>query len=118
MVNHLEPLFCSVDDFCQSFEIEWKKQLLESGEVKRERPVQLCLGEILTILIDFHHSGFRNFKGYFEFLEQYRKRDFPHLISYARFVRLMPRALIPTVPANVTDSSCRSDYPSCNEQPL
>jgi hypothetical protein len=95
MLNNLEPLFCSVDDFCQCFESEWKKQLLSSGQVKRDRSIHLCLGEILTILIHFHHSGFRNFKHYYEFLEHYRKQDYPHLVSYQRFVALMPRALIP-----------------------
>ena len=46
----LEELFCRVDDFCQTFEPQWQKQLLSDGERTRNRPGQLSLSEIMTIL--------------------------------------------------------------------
>jgi len=38
----LEELFCSVDDFCQVFEVQWERQLLGSGLQRRRRSRSLC----------------------------------------------------------------------------
>jgi hypothetical protein len=58
----LEELFCSVDDFCQVFEPQWQRQLLSHDLQVRNRKRSLCLSEIMTILIGFHQSCYRNFK--------------------------------------------------------
>jgi hypothetical protein len=50
----------------------------------------------MTILIHFHHSQYRTFKAYY--LGQvlpHRTSEFPNLVSYTRFVELMPRVLLP-----------------------
>lgn len=52
----LEELFCAVDDFCQTFEPLWKRQLLSQKLQQRDRARQLCLSEIMTILIGFHQQ--------------------------------------------------------------
>jgi hypothetical protein len=52
----LDALFCDVDDFCQSFEPQWKMKLLNNGGIKRVRAKSLCLSEIMTILIAFHQN--------------------------------------------------------------
>ena len=88
-------LFCSVDDFCQSFESQWAKQQVPSGENTRNRATSLSLAEIITIVVGFHGSGFRHFKAYYQFLLRYKRWDFPGLVSYGRFVELMPRSLVP-----------------------
>lgn len=62
----LEELFCSVDDFCHTFELQWKQQLLGCGLKHRHRPRSLSLSEIMTILIGFHQSCYRNFKTYYQ----------------------------------------------------
>jgi hypothetical protein len=62
----LEDLFCSVDDFCQHFEGQWKQQRLGSGLQIRNRQRRLSLSEIMTILIAFHQSCYRNFKTYYQ----------------------------------------------------
>jgi len=49
----LEELFCSVDDFCQWFEPRWQRQLLSNGLRQRQRTRNLCLSEVMTILIAF-----------------------------------------------------------------
>jgi transposase len=92
----LEELFCSVDDFCQRFEPVWQRQLLTSGLQARVRERSLCLSEIMTILIGFHQRHYRTCKHYY--LEQvcgYWRAAFPGLVSYSRFVRWMPSALLP-----------------------
>lgn len=45
----LEALFCHVDDFCQEFETQWHKKLLNHGVIKRNRAKSLCLSEVMTI---------------------------------------------------------------------
>ena len=92
----LEDLFCHVDDFCQQFEPCWHQQLLSSGVKSRVRQRSLCLSEILTILIRFHQSYYRNFKHYYlnEVCEHYHAA-FPQLVSYNRFVDWMPSCMLP-----------------------
>ena len=88
-------LFCEVDDFCQRFELSWSRRLLHSGTRRRKRKSRLALSEIMTILIAFHSSQFRTFKHYYHNLLREHRGDFPGLVSYERFVELMPRALVP-----------------------
>lgn len=92
----LEELFCSVDDFCQTFEPQWERQLLGNGLHQRKRERSLCLSEIMTILISFHQSCYRNFKTYYrEKVQSDWQGDFPGLLSYQRFVEWMPSTLLP-----------------------
>ena len=90
----LEEVFCHVDDFCQGFEPQWERQLLGNGLQHRRRPRSSCLSEIMTILIGFHQSCYRNFKTYYqEKVLGQLQADFPGLVSYGRFVEWMPRPL-------------------------
>ena len=82
----LEELFCCVDDFCQAFEPQWERQLLRNGLQRRKRSRSLCLSEIMTILIGFHQSCYRNFKTYYqEWVQRHFQPAFPGLVSYGRF---------------------------------
>ena len=49
----------------------------------------------MTIILAFHLCGFRHFKSYYLHLQQYHANDFSKLVSYNRFVELIPRALVP-----------------------
>src|ERR1041384_6263153 len=90
------PVFCDVDDFCQFFEPLWKRRLLSSGARQRDRAPRLCLSEMMTIIIMFHSSSYRNFKAYYtEYVMKHYVGEFPRLVSYQRFVELMPQALVP-----------------------
>ena len=92
----LESLFCHVDDFCQWFEPQWQKQLLGDGLQMRQRSRRLCLSEIMTILIAFHQSAYRNFKWFYtQLVCRYWRKAFPGLVSYNRFVEWLPSVLIP-----------------------
>ena len=89
-------MFCHVDDFCQAFLPIWETKLLSSGERTRKRATQLCTSEIMTLLIHFHQAGYRNFKTYYtDHVLVHLRADFPNLISYPRFVSLLPRTLSP-----------------------
>jgi hypothetical protein len=91
----LLELFCDVDDFMLSFAPQWRANQLVAGK-QRERASQLCPSEVMTILIHFHQSQYRTFKAYYtEHVQVHLTQEFPHLVSYTRFVALIPGMLIP-----------------------
>jgi hypothetical protein len=91
-------LFCSVDDFWQQFAPNWHHDLLTSGQRQRLRATQLYPSEIMTIAILFHQSHYRTFKAYYtEYVQRHLRSEFPTLVSYSRFVELMPTVLVPLV---------------------
>lgn len=92
----LLELFCHVDDFWGAFGPLWKQTLLQSGQIKRQRSGQLAESEIMTILIHFHQSHYRDFKAfYLQHVLAHLHADFPGLVSYSRFVSLIPSVLVP-----------------------
>jgi hypothetical protein len=95
-MDSLLELFCDVDDFCLAFLPFWKKQLLSSGEKYRNRARSLTISEIMTILIAFHQSHYRNFKAFYteQVLKNWRP-EFPGLVSYTRFVEYIPSTVVP-----------------------
>lgn len=95
-MNSLTELFCDVDDFCQIFLPVWRKQLLSAGEIERRRERSLCVSEIMTILIHFHQSHYRDFKAYYtDYVLERLRGEFPKLVSYTRFVEFIPSVLLP-----------------------
>lgn len=101
-------VFCHVDDFCQTFAPEWERELLQAGLKQRCRRGQLCASEIMTILIYFHQIRYRDFKTYYtQHVQVYLRGEFPTLVSYNRFVELIPSVLIPL------SAYLRSCYGSC-----
>ena len=60
-----ERLYCDIDDFCQAFEPQWARQQIEVGIKRRNKPSALTLSEVMTLIIAFHQSGFRNFKHFY-----------------------------------------------------
>lgn len=95
-MESIVELFCQVDDFWQLFAPYWYQRLLESGQMKRVRRSQMCESEIMTIMILFHESNYRTFKGFYtQYVCIHLQEDFPQLVSYSRFVRLMKRVGVP-----------------------
>lgn len=95
-MDSLLELFCDVDDFCQVFVPGWQKQLLSSAEMHRQRERSLSVSEIMTILIHFHQSHYRDFKAYYsEYVLERLRGEFPGLVSYTRFVEFIPSVLVP-----------------------
>lgn len=89
-------IFCAIDDFCELFEPRWQQHLLAGAPKQRDRKPRLCLSEVLTIIVGFHLSGYRTFKGYYtQHVLPQQLHYFPRLVSYQRFVELMPGALLP-----------------------
>ncbi len=90
------PVFSDIDDFCLFFEPLFRQKLLADQPHKRQRASSLALSEVMTIIVLFHASGYRNFKAYYtQYVMKHLLGDFPKLVSYNRFVELMPAALVP-----------------------
>ncbi len=89
-----EKLFCDVDDFCLVAEPLLRQRLLADGRRRRNRKGRLTASEIITILIAFHQGNFRNFKHFYRMLRVSHRPEFPDLVSYQRFVELMPSVLV------------------------
>ena len=95
-MDSLLELFCGVDDFCQAFLPAWRKQLFSAGTIQRQRERSLSVSEVMTILIHFHQSHYRNFKAYYtDYVLERLYQEFPGLVSYTRFVEFIPSVLLP-----------------------
>ena len=86
-------LFCHVDDFCQWLATREQAELL--GMTRRRGPAPcLSMSEVMTILICFHRSHYRDFKAYYtRHVSEHMRSEFPALVSYTRFVELIPSSL-------------------------
>ena len=94
MNNDILPLFTDLDDFCQAFEPTFKTKLLESATPRRQRKATLALSEVMTILVWFQQSSYRTFKDfYLKEVAEHLRPEFPKLVSYTRFVELIPCSL-------------------------
>lgn len=90
----LLEMFYDVDMFC--VQLSNQAQRPQIGRGKRGPQAGLCLSEIMTILIHFHQAHYRDFKAYYsDYVCERLVGEFPGLVSYTRFVELMPRALGP-----------------------
>jgi hypothetical protein len=89
-------IFCDVDDFYQILARagEGTARLPYDGEAQPYRS-KLSLSEVMTIVIAFHGSGFRTFKEFYTLqVLPHWNSAFPDLVSYNRFVELMPWSLM------------------------
>lgn len=94
-MDNLVDLYCVVDDFCQFIIPELNKMSLSDSSKQGNKGSRLSPSEVMTIIIHFHQSHYRDFKKYYtHYVVQHLKDAFPHLVSYGRFVELMPSVLL------------------------
>jgi len=94
----LTETFCLIDDFVKTFQPSQEKKLLPNLRRKRKKACKMCLSEIMTIVVMFHLSHYRTFKDfYLNCLKEQYAKEFPTLVSYNRFIELMPQAFMPLV---------------------
>ncbi|AGH47475.1 transposase [Paraglaciecola psychrophila 170] len=104
-MSKLVELFCDVDYFCKVFILQWRKQLLEDATRKRQkegqREGQMTTYEIMTIVVSFHMSHYRDFKNYsLGYVSLVYKNAFPNLLNYTRFYRSCLELPCPCVPTS------------------
>jgi hypothetical protein len=99
MFDRLLEHFCQFDDFCQAFEPRWEARLLpEAAPSARHRGPKpgLADSEIITILVLYHSSHFKNFKTFYEGIVLSLLRPaFPKAPCYARFIALTSHVWVP-----------------------
>src|ERR1700748_229184 len=99
MFDRLVEDFCQFDGFCQTFCRHWEARLLsqEAQPAKKRGPqAGLADSEIMTILVLYHSSQFRNFRTFYEGVVLTLLRSaFPKAPCYARFIKLPPHGLFP-----------------------
>jgi hypothetical protein len=99
-MENIVELFCEIDDFCQYLDQMPLKMALPApnkvGKKTRKRSGHMALSELMTIVVMFHQSHYRNFKNfYINHVHNQLRSAFPQLISYSRFIQLMPRLWLP-----------------------
>nr|WP_223824255.1 hypothetical protein [Candidatus Enterovibrio escacola] len=94
-MNNSDIVFVNIDDFYQTFLHEWEKHLISSGVKQGKKPFHLYVSEVMTIVITFHQSGYRDFQTYYiHFVCRYLTNEFPELISYTRMLNLTQGVLV------------------------
>ena len=99
-VNEVTEIFYLSDEFSKEFDMTFKKHLLSdcSDRKRRNKPNSMSNSEIMTILIAFHLSQMRNLKHFYLFYVcKHMTEEFPHLVSYNRFVELQQQVALPLV---------------------
>ncbi|SFN05021.1 hypothetical protein [Nitrosomonas communis] len=67
--------FCAIDDLCKGFELQ---RLSESSLKLYRRRGELCLSEVMTIMVGFHLSGYRTFNHYYlNYVLKYQRPYYP-----------------------------------------
>jgi len=91
----ISVLYFFIDNFCKVYE-GWESARMIPHPGKRKRGCNMALSELLTIMIGYHLSGYKCFKYYYLYEIGIKHRDkFPKLLSYNRYVQLMPRLFLP-----------------------
>ena len=92
----ISQLFWEVDELCKKLEHYRSPHFqLESDKPAKPYRSRLSLSEVTTIVIAFQVSGSRTFNDFYTFqVQPYWHKAFPQLVSYNRFVELMPWSLI------------------------
>src|SRR6185437_8006089 len=94
----LTEIFCLIDDFCKHFDQTQRNYILPNPERKRKKPCTISLAELITIVVMFHLSHYRTFKDFYLcYLLQCYRKEFPQLVSYSRFIELMPMSFMPMI---------------------
>jgi len=88
--DNITEIFCQIDTFCIHFFKALDPHIV--GNPAKKKP-KLCVSEVITLMILFHHSGYRTMKGfYINYVKVHMCHLFPNTVSYNRFVELLAGA--------------------------
>ncbi len=85
-------LFYFIDEFCNYIEKALKERTIAHRK-KATRLPGLTHAEIITIILLFQRSPYKNFKYFYKAYQVLYPREFPRMPSYERFVILQQRVL-------------------------
>ncbi len=91
----LTTIYVEIDDFNKKMKEDYKEELEELYQNKKMKS-RLSQSEIMTILVYYHLSGYKTFKDYYtKHVSIHLREYFPDIVSYTRFVELIPSVLFP-----------------------
>lgn len=94
-MDNLLETFCYVDDVCHTVNLILAHQEHLLPAKTRGPQAGLCHSEIVCILILFHQSNARHFKGFYtNYVKRHLRQEFPGLVSYSRFITLQKDVLL------------------------
>jgi hypothetical protein len=98
--DKITEIFFLADEYCIHFNQNIDQCIIKmnSGEgIKtRNKSCGLSQSEVITILICFHLSDYRTLKHfYLDYVCVHLSKEFPHLVSYNRFVELQSKYALP-----------------------
>lgn len=94
-MDKLLETFCFVDDVCLAVDASLARYNTQLPANPRGPKPKLTTSEIVFILILFHQSSYRTFKAFYnEHVRAHMQAEFPHLVSYTRFVALQANVLL------------------------
>ena len=92
----LIKIFCDSDDFFQKYEQFIAHKTIDNKKPNAHRKPALAVSEIMTILIVYHLTGMKCFQYYYtDVVQKHFRSYFPGLVSYTRFIELIPRCVLP-----------------------
>ena len=95
-LTQITEIFVSIDDFYLQFSKEMEKHQLADINQKRNRASRMSASEVMTIMVLFHLSNFKDMKHfYLIYVQDHRHAEFPRTVSYNRFVELMQSVVFP-----------------------
>jgi len=69
---------------------------LKSWEIHPKKKPKLSVSEVITLMILFHHSGYRTMKAFYtNYAKVHMRHLFPKTVSYNRYVELKASANLP-----------------------
>lgn len=93
---YLVEIFYHTDNFCKKFNKYLSSKGLGDRTEVAGRKRGLTISEVMTIVINFHHSRMRTFKDYYTlYVKPFLRQAFPGLVSYNRFTELMKECVFP-----------------------
>jgi hypothetical protein len=92
----LTDLFCDSVDFCQTFIPIRQKSQLTNGDKKRIRAYRMSYSEMMTLLVATINRVTEPSSGFYQqYVRKHWLSAFPVLLSYHRFIELLPKIIIP-----------------------
>ncbi|ECQ3650484.1 IS982 family transposase [Salmonella enterica] len=93
-MDYITELYCPVDDFWQSVKEQIDNYMISDDKKHRSRQSIFSLSEMTTLVILFRSMRFRQFKKFYQYVSIFIRREFPRLLSYNRFIELMPQCIV------------------------
>jgi hypothetical protein len=97
LIEKLIAIFCEIDDFYKNYEKYCAQHQISDGKSNRGPKSEMCLSEIITILVAFHLFHYRNFKWYYNDCVCGTLKGYFPALSYNRFIEIMKSAFVPLI---------------------